>query len=323
MGRTVVKHTAARASDSAPLAALLPSWELSLDAAHKSPKTIRSYLDSVRALSRYLASHELPDGTELTGASEIRAFLAAEIERTSAVSAQVHYRNLSVYFGWLAREGERTSPHPMLNVDKPKAAERAKPFLSESDLAALLKACSGTTFEDRRDTALLRILIDTGMRVSGLAGLRYDPEDSGKTDVFLKERELRVRLKGGREIPVPIGAKTASTIDRYIRARAHHSHASSPWLWLGTRGTGVSHMTDSGVRAMLERRGQQAGVQGVHPHRFRHTFADSWLATGGNVDDLMNIAGWTTYDMPLKYARGRGMARARDAHRRLSPGDRL
>ena len=157
--------------------------------------------------------------------------------------------------------------------------------------------------------------------MSGLANLRYDPQDSDKTDLSLRDREIRVRLKGGREIPVPVGAKTAAALDRYIRARAHPSHASSPWLWLGTRGTGVGHMTDSGIRTMLERRGQQAGVQGVNPHRFRHTFADSWLATGGNVDDLMHIAGWTTYDMPLRYARGRGMAR--DAHWRLSPGDRL
>lgn len=65
----------------------------------------------------------------------------SEIERTSAISAQVHRRNLRVFFGWLIREGERTTANPVTREDKPKAPAAAKPFLSEADLAALLKAC--------------------------------------------------------------------------------------------------------------------------------------------------------------------------------------
>jgi site-specific recombinase XerD len=167
------------------------------------------------------------------------------------------------------------------------------------------------------------MLIDTGVRVSGLANLRYDPADDTRTDVFLAERRLRVTLKGGRQTWVPVGAKAATAIDRYLRTRARSPQRGSPWLWVGLRGHNVSHMTDSGIRAMLKRRGEQAGVQHVYPHRFRHTFADSWLANGGSVDDLMYVSGWATYDMPLRYAKGRGMARAHDAHRRLSPGDRI
>ena len=80
---------------------LLPSWELALRASGKSPKTIRSYTDSVRKLGAYLAASGLTDDVESTGPAEVRAFLVSEIERTSATSAQVHYRNLRVYFGWL------------------------------------------------------------------------------------------------------------------------------------------------------------------------------------------------------------------------------
>jgi site-specific recombinase XerD len=317
-------HAAVRESDSGPpLTALLPSWQLALEEAGKSPKTITSYTATVRALARYLSAHDMPDGTESADAPGIRAFIAAEIARTSAVSASIHYRNLRVWFGWLAREGERQAPNPMERVDKPKVAEKLKPFLSPGELAALLRACSGQDFESRRDTAIIRILIDCGVRVSGLAGLRYDPDTDELNDVFLTQRRLRVRLNGGEEWWVPVGRKSAAAIDRYIRARARHPHAHSRWLWLGQRGHDVRHMTDSGIRVMLSRRGEQAGVQGVTPHRFRHTFADQWLEGGGNVDDLMAVAGWKTYDMPLRYARGRGIARAAAAHARLSPGDRI
>jgi site-specific recombinase XerD len=307
----------------APLAALLPSWELSLGDASKSPKTITSYLASGRALARYLTAAGLPAGTETVTAPDIRAFIGAETRRTSAVSASIHYRNLRVFFGWLEREGERTEPNPMARVDKPKVTEKAKPFFTVAEQAALLKACGGQGFEDRRDHAMLRILVDCGVRVGGLAGLRYDPEDDDLTDVFLAQKRLRVTLKGGDQTFVPLGRKAAAAIDRYIRARARSPHAVSPWLWLGTRGRGVEHMTDSGIRVMLARRGEQAGVQGVNPHRFRHTFSDQWLSGGGDIDELMAIAGWTSIEMPLKYARGRGIARAASAHARLSPGDRL
>lgn len=323
MARSSVKHRAARASDSAPLTSLLPSWELALHASGKSPKTIRSYTDSVRKLAAYLTASRLTDGTESTGPGEVRAFLVSEIERTSAASAQVHYRNLRVYFGWLIREGERTAANPVTREDKPKAPETVKAFFSDADLAALLKACRGNGFEERRDTAIIRVLIDTGCRVTGLANLRWHPEDAQRTDVFLTQRRLRVTLKGGRQTWVPIGARAAQALDRYIRARASTAQRDSPWLWLGTRGHNVTHMTSSGIRAMLKRRGQQAGVRNVYPHRFRHTFADSWLAAGGSVDDLMYVAGWTTYDMPLRYTRGRGIDRAAQAHARLSPGDRI
>jgi site-specific recombinase XerD len=299
------------------LTALLPSWKLALDAANKSPKTIISYVDSVKRLEAYLASEQLP-----LEPNAVRGFLAAERDRTSPASAAKHYRNLCVYFNWLLAEDE-IKDNPMVRVEKPKVPAEVKPFFTQDELAALLKATRGQDFEARRDHAIVRILIDTGLRVSGLADLRFDPTSDKDTDVFLDQLRLRVRLKGGEIWWVPIGSKAAVAVDRYLRVRARSPHAVSPWLWIGTRGHDVAHFGSSGVRAMLRRRGDQAGVQNCHPHRFRHTFADSWLALGGNVDDLMNVAGWRSIAMPLRYAKGRGIARAAEAHKRLSPGDRL
>jgi site-specific recombinase XerD len=300
------------------LAGYLPSWAMALDGAGKSPQTSISYLDSVKRLDRFLVEKGLP-----LGAPAIRAFLSAERERTSAWSAQKHYRNLHVFFGWAMKEGDILDADPMINVQKPQAAAEAKSFFTEADLAALLRATQGQDFESRRDHALLRVLVDTGMRVGGLAGLRFHPTDDAMTDVFLAQRRLRIRLKGGDAWWVPVGARSCVAIDRYLRVRARHPQAPSPWLWLGTRGRGLDHFTDSGIRQMLARRGETAGVQHCHPHKFRGTMADQWLADGGTIDDLMTIAGWKSITMPLRYAAGRKIARAAEAHGRLSPGDRL
>lgn len=306
-----------------PLSDLTGSWALSLEAANKSAKTIRSYTDSVGALCRHAAGDATTDIT--TG--QLRAFLAAELtrikpngQRMSPASAAVHYRNLRVFFAWITEEEPSLMPaSPMNGIRRPEAPAKRKPPFSEDELRTLLAATSGASFDDRRDHALMRVLIDTGMRVSGLAGLRYVAGDPEKSDVHLGQRLAVIRLKGGEETAVPLGRKAVAAIDRYARARGRHRHADSGWLWLSARG----QLTASGIRQMLERRAKDTGITGMQPHRFRRTFAHDWLEAGGTESDLMKITGWKTRDMIDVYAGELASQRARQAHAKLSPGDRL
>jgi site-specific recombinase XerD len=133
-----------------------------------------------------------------------------------------------------------------------------------------VRATSVQDFGSRRDHAILRILTDTGVRVSGLANLRFDPDSDELRDVFLHHKRLRVVLKGGSDHWVPLGRKATASIDRYLRSRARHPPTYSPWLWLGQRdGLRGEDLTDSGIRVMLRRRGLEGGVSDCHPHRFR------------------------------------------------------
>jgi site-specific recombinase XerD len=138
-------------------------------------------------------------------------------------------------------------------------------------------------------------------------------------DVDLDQRIVWVLGKGRRPRALPVGRKTAQALDRYLRAREGHRLAHLPHLWVGRNGP----MTPSGVYQVVHDRARAAGLPAMHPHQLRHAFATSWLAEGGNENELMLVAGWKSRIMIDRYTKATAVERARASHARLSPGDRL
>jgi site-specific recombinase XerD len=245
----------------------------------------------------------------------VESYLEDLLARRSPATAHNRYRGCQSFFKWAVEEGEIPSS-PMANMYPPILPEQPAGVVAMADLRKLLATCD-SSFEGRRDEALVRVFLDSGARLAEIANLRLDSEDDG--DVDLDGGVLRVLGKGGRQRIVPIGSKSVKALDQYMRLRAWHPHASLPWVWIARMG----RLTGSGIRRMTWRRSDEAGISRVHPHALRHSFAHAFLAAGGQKSDLMALAGWRSRTMLTRYAASTRQERAIASHRQLSPGGQL
>lgn len=197
----------------------------------------------------------------------------------------------------------------MASMEPPQLQEVPPDVLTDEQVLRLFQACSGNAFQARRDLAILRLLVDTGMRRTEAGTLRVQ-------DVDLTSRLATVVGKGNRVRRVSFGAKTAQAIDRYLRMRRTHTDAAREEFWLSQMGP----MNGTSIAGVVRERSKRAGLK-VHPHQFRHTYAHQQLRAGMQEGDLMRQAGWRSPSMLRRY--GAQMADETPYNRIGAPGDRL
>ena len=242
--------------------------------------------------------------------AEVNAYLDHLQDAGLAPSTvSLRWRNLRPFFAWWANETDR--PNPFDGTDQPRAAPPPPDVLAPEDVRALLATCGGRSFEDRRDRAVILTLLDTGARRGELTGLRTDDWDR-RTDLLTLDGKTGLRV-------VPVSPPVGEALARYLRSRADHPQAGLEWMWLGKRG----RLGESGVAQILARRGVEAGLGRINPHRLRHSWAHYFRAAGGSEGDLMYLAGWKTAAMAHRYGASAAAERAREAARKLSLVERV
>ncbi|NMI00720.1 tyrosine-type recombinase/integrase [Pseudonocardia acidicola] len=302
------------------LAEWIEEWRLELESGRVSASTVTVYLRSARQFAAWLAEAHPGLTVEEIDRKVCQGWMRHLAEQGKAeATRRVRGLALGLLLGYVAGEADSgLTTNPAANLELPTPKAPPVPVVSDDDLAALLRACDGASFVDRRDTAIIRLLLDTGMRRAELVGI-----DVPHVDVRLAE--VMITGKGGKARIVPFGNRTALALRKYLRARARRGVGEGGPLFLSIRATPGRgfRMTGGGVADMLKRRCQAAGLSPIHPHQLRHTWAHDMLAAGAGESDVERLAGWSTPMMVRRYGASVADSRSRDVARRLARGDRI
>jgi site-specific recombinase XerC len=194
-----------------------------LAAEGKSGKTVRMYTEAVQW---FAAAHLLREtgrtGWDEVDVQDIQRWMVWLLGRYSDSYASNQYRALQQFFRWWSAEEEL--PDPMARLRPPKVGEKLVPVFTSGELRELERACQGRTFAQRRDYAIIAVFRATGIRLSELAGIRYDAGDPLRSDIDLWQREIRVRGKGGRARIVRIGHEAARDLAQRPPRGRHRRH---------------------------------------------------------------------------------------------------
>src|SRR5215216_2900703 len=182
------------------------SFRRTLEAENKSPRTIEAYTDAVRLLATHCQAHGHPILADELLREHIQAFIADQLGRWKPATAHNRYGGLHAFFKWAMAEGDLDAS-PMDGMKPPQLPEQPVQVVRAEHLTRLLRTCEGRDFTSRRDTAIILLLVDTGMRRAECVGMTLD-------DVDLDQRIVWVLGKGRRPRALPIGRKTAQALDR-------------------------------------------------------------------------------------------------------------
>jgi site-specific recombinase XerD len=229
------------------------------------------------------------------------------------ITVKDYYVNLKCFFNWLMAEAV-IEASPMARVPKPRVqTEQVEPF-SQQQINALLKAARHSQ-NPRRDEAIVLFLYDTGVRASELCGLKL-------RDIDLSSRHAYVLGKGNKHRLVYFSRETGKALSNYLRKPKRE--LEDPVFV--TKGNAVpgQPLTVSGLRQIIERLGQAAGIQAtkVSPHVFRHSAAIQLLRNGCDVYGLMSLMGHTSLTICQSYLKLSKLD-LENQHRRCSPVDAL
>lgn len=172
---------------------------------------------------------------------------------------------------------------PTADLPLPKIPARLPDVLSREQVKALLDQPFPDTAPGHRDQAILEVLYGCGLRVSELCGLDL-------REVLLDQEILRVLGKGSKERVVPVTGLAAARLADYLgRWRlALEGRQACPAVFLNQRGGRISRQS---VHSIVERYGRVAGIEGLHPHTLRHTFATHMLEGGADLRIVQEILG--------------------------------
>lgn len=272
---------------------------------------------------RRFGAHVGARPVETLTSADVRRYLDALAERVSVRTCSDHWVILSSLWTWAAAE---LGYHHLLrgHIPRPRFPKPEIVPFTEEEVRALVRAAewsapwtgrAGKPARSkrptaRRDRAILLTLLDTGLRASELCALEQRDYDAAQGRLHVRHG------KGDKERHVYLGDAARKALWQHTAASLGERRPTDP-IFQTRSGRSLDR---NNLRHLLAGIGRNAGIVGVHPHRFRHTFAIWFLRNGGGVLELQRMLGHESLETVLEYVR-LAQSDLHAAQRRASPAD--
>jgi len=276
-----------------------------------SEATLRFYEYVIGKLLRFIEENDLDSSVESIHQHILPFFSHLQQQDLSASTYHTLFRGLRAFTRFLYQENYVKNEIRLPKVKQPHTTISP---LNPSQMKAILHSFDTKTYLGMRNYTIIRLFLDTGMRLSELSQLQLN-------EVNLEEGFVLVHGKGAKDRYVPIGRSTIKCLWNYIKKRAVIDVNTNPYLFLTRRGTRLSAR---GVQIVFRSLKKKLNLDGrkLSPHLLRHSFALAYIENGGDPFSLQRILGHTDQTTTSKYV---NMARSnvKAQHSKYSPGERL
>ncbi|MCX6783647.1 MAG: tyrosine-type recombinase/integrase [candidate division WWE3 bacterium] len=212
--------------------------------------------------------------------------LAAKNYTAKSISRKIN--STRTFFKYLKVEGI-IKEDPASTLTHPQLSPKAPRILTVSEYRALRDAARN----DVRTRAVVEVLLQTGIRIGEVAGLRVQ---DFKAATSKKNGELTIAIfenRPSRNVPLNLTASEAVAEYIKIRPTSHDEH-----LFITKTGR---PLLIRNIRATIDRYFKEAGITNAKVNDLRHTFITFHLSRGVSLDLLSKIAGHKRISTTEKY----------------------
>lgn len=249
---------------------------------NNSPVTISWYKDQLTEFFKWLGSED-PADLNLLKFKQYGVFLKSQNKRNGdkLSSSSVHgaMRAVKAFYNFCIGEDYLDDFSRQLRL--PKVYKKEQLILDDQEILLLLKVLDNSAARNnQRNRCFVLLMLDSGLR-------RGETPRININDISFPTRSMIVRGKGSKQRLIPMGEKTCSQLLDY-RLRFRSAAGGSEPFFLDQNGNRCS---DNLVKLVFQRLKEETGIERLHPHLLRHTFATYYLADGGDLETLRLILG--------------------------------
>ena len=269
----------------------IDAFLMNCKAKNLSKHSIKFYKDYLKSFSEYADAQSLSNIQDI-GPDFIRGYILMFSERHNPGGVHAAYRTIRAFLYWIEKE-EIMPPewkNPINKVDAPDVPDKILEPVSMEAINSLLSTCKGNGFFDKRDQAIIFLLLDTGARAQEVCDLNLD-------DVEMNTGKLLIREGKGRKPRfVFLSKKSLKALRAYLRIREDHEDLA---LFVSKT---MERLTYDGLRQIIKRHSKIAGLKKVPTlHDFRRQFALSMLNNGADIFSLQKLMGHQDISILRRY----------------------